>query len=117
MVWLSTSPNWLLLYYTGKDNMQDLREITLCCLCQLRGQSTGESALEQEDEILTEFFYASEEKEAIREEMFHGNCLTALIIGAGLALFQQITDQPNVLYCAAGIPTAIHATQVYFLIY
>ncbi|XWS57354.1 hypothetical protein CRYUN_Cryun09bG0167300 [Craigia yunnanensis] len=104
MWWLPASPRWLLLCaIQGKGNMQDLREAAICCLCLLRGQSIGESASEQVDEILTELSYVGEEKEATLGEMFHGKCLKALIIGAGLVLFQQITGQPSVLYYAASI--------------
>ena len=94
--WLSASPKWLLLCtIQGRHNMQDLREIIICCLCQLRGQSTGELVAEQEDEILTEFFYVGEEKEATREEMFHGKCLKDLIIGASGANLRAAKKEFN----------------------
>ncbi|XVF23805.1 hypothetical protein REPUB_Repub13aG0070600 [Reevesia pubescens] len=91
MWWLLASPRWLLLRaIQGKGNMQELRETVICCLCQLRGQSIGDSASEQVDEILTELSHVGEEKEATLGEMFHGKCMKALIIGAGLILFQHV---------------------------
>ncbi|XVE90463.1 hypothetical protein DITRI_Ditri20bG0080000 [Diplodiscus trichospermus] len=123
MWWLPASPRWLLLRaIQGKGNMQELREAAVCCLCRLRGQSIGESASEQVDEILTELSYVAEETEATLGEMFHGKCLKALIIGGGLVLFQQITGQPSVLYYAAsifqsaGFSAASDATRVSILL-
>lgn len=123
MWWLPPSPRWLLLRaIQGKGNMQELKETAICCLCQLRGQSIGESASEEVDEILTELSYVGEEKEATLGEMFHGKCLNALIIGTGLVLFQQITGQPSVLYYApsifqsAGFSAASDATRVSILL-
>ncbi|KAE8670991.1 D-xylose-proton symporter-like 2 [Hibiscus syriacus] len=104
MWWLPASPRWLLLRaIQGNGNMQELRETAICCLCQLRGQSIGDSASQQVDEILTELSYVGEEKEVTLGEIFHGKCLKAMFIGAGLVLFQQITGQPSVLYYAASI--------------
>ncbi|XVF41665.1 hypothetical protein PTKIN_Ptkin01aG0298000 [Pterospermum kingtungense] len=123
MWWLPASPRWLLLRaIQGKGNMQELRETAICCLCRLRGQYISESASEQVDEILTELSYVGEEKEATLGELFHGKCLKALIIGAGLVLFQQITGQPSVLYYAAsifqsaGFSAASDATRVSILL-
>ncbi|EOY10062.1 PREDICTED: D-xylose-proton symporter-like 2 [Theobroma cacao] len=123
MWWLPASPRWLLLCaIQGKGDMQELRETAICCLCRLRGQSIGDSASEQVDEILTELSYVGEEKEATLGEVFHGKCLKALIIGAGLVLFQQITGQPSVLYYAAsifqsaGFSAASDATRVSILL-
>ncbi|KAK9272018.1 hypothetical protein L1049_002387 [Liquidambar formosana] len=104
MWWLPASPRWLLLCaIQGKGDMQDLRETAISCLCRLRGEAIRDSAPEQVDEILAELAYVGDEKEATLGEMFHGKCLKALTIGAGLVLFQQITGQPSVLYYAASI--------------
>ncbi|KAL3524526.1 hypothetical protein ACH5RR_017360 [Cinchona calisaya] len=102
--WLPASPRWILLRaIQGKGNLHDLREIAISCLCRLRGRSIGDSAPQQVDEILLELSQLNEEKEATIGELFQGKCLKALIIGAGLVLFQQITGQPSVLYYAAAI--------------
>ncbi|KAJ0080572.1 hypothetical protein Patl1_23861 [Pistacia atlantica] len=123
MWWLPASPRWLLLRaIKRKENMQDLRERAIYCLCRLRGQAIGDSAPQQVDEILAELSYLQEEKEATLGELFRGKCLKALTIGAGLVLFQQITGQPSVLYYAAsilqsaGFSAASDATRVSILI-
>ncbi|KAK0592245.1 hypothetical protein LWI29_015707 [Acer saccharum] len=123
MWWLPASPRWLLLRaIKGKGNFQDLKETAICCLCRLRGQIIGDSAPEQVDEMLNELSFVGEEKEATLGEMFHGKCRKALIIGAGLVLFQQITGQPSVLYYAAsilqsaGFSAASDATRVSILL-
>ncbi|OMO89617.1 Sugar/inositol transporter [Corchorus capsularis] len=123
MWWLPASPRWLLLCaIQGKGNMQELREASIHCLCKLRGQSIGDSASEQVDEILNELSNVGEEREATLGELFHGKCLKALIIGGGLVLFQQITGQPSVLYYAAsifqsaGFSAASDATRVSILL-
>lgn len=91
MCWLPASPRWLLLRaIQGKGNLQELRESAVYCLCRLRGPVFGVSASEEVDEILTELSYVGEEKEATLGEMFQGKCKKALIIGAGLVLFQQV---------------------------
>lgn len=91
MWWLPASPRWLLLCaIKKKENMQDLRESAIYCMCRLRGQAIGDSAPQQVDEILLELSYVQEEKEATLGEMFRGKCLKALTIGAGLVLFQQV---------------------------
>lgn len=91
MCWLPASPRWLLLRaIQGKGNLQELRETAICCLCRLRGPAFGDSAPEQVDEILDELSYVGEEKEATLGEMFKGKCKKALIISAGLVLFQQV---------------------------
>lgn len=121
--WLPASPRWLLLCaIQGRGNMQELRETAVCCLCRLRGAAIGDSAPEQVDEMLAELSYVGEEKEAGLAEMFKGKCRKALIIGAGLVLFQQITGQPSVLYYAAsilesaGFSAASDATRVSILL-
>ncbi|XP_044482535.1 D-xylose-proton symporter-like 2 [Mangifera indica] len=123
MWWLPASPRWLLLCaIKKKENMQDLRERAIYCMCRLRGQAIGDSAPQQVDEILLELSYVQEEKEATIGEMFRGKCLKALTIGAGLVLFQQITGQPSVLYYAAsilqsaGFSAASDATRVSILL-
>ncbi|KAF5735430.1 hypothetical protein HS088_TW15G00933 [Tripterygium wilfordii] len=122
MWWLPASPRWLLLCaMQGKGNLQDLREIAISCMCRLRGQATAPVSI-QVDEIVTELSNIGEEKEATFGEMFRGKCLKALVIGAGLVLFQQITGQPSVLYYAAsifqtaGFSAASDATRVSILL-
>ena len=91
MWWLPASPRWLLLCaIQGKGDIQNLKETAIRCLCQLRGRAIGDSAPRQVDEILAELAYVGEEKEVTFGEMFRGKCLKALIIGAGLVLFQQV---------------------------
>lgn len=91
MWWLPESTRWLLLCaIQGKGNMQDLKETAVCCLCRLRGEAIGDSATQQVDEILSELSQVGDEKEVTFREMFHGKCLKALTIGAGLVLFQQV---------------------------
>ncbi|KAF7822300.1 D-xylose-proton symporter-like 2 [Senna tora] len=104
MCWLPDSPRWLLLCaIQGKGNAQDLREAAILCLHRLRGPAIGDSAPQQVDEVMAELYYVGEEKEVTMGEIFQGKCLKALVIGAGLVLFQQITGQPSVLYYAASI--------------
>ncbi|GJT34674.1 D-xylose-proton symporter-like protein 2 [Tanacetum coccineum] len=104
MWWLPASPRWILLRaIQGKGDMQDLREYAIYCLRRLRGEAVDEASTHEVEEILGELSYISEEGEATFGEIFHGKCLKALIIGAGLVLFQQITGQPSVLYYAASI--------------
>ncbi|XP_052198713.1 LOW QUALITY PROTEIN: D-xylose-proton symporter-like 2 [Diospyros lotus] len=123
MWWLPASPRWLLLCaIQGKGNMQDLKQRAICSLCRIRGEGTNDSALEKVDEILDELSNSGDEQEATLAEMFQGKCLKALIIGAGLVLFQQITGQPSVLYYAAsilesaGFSAASDATRVSILL-
>ncbi|KAJ8771309.1 hypothetical protein K2173_026486 [Erythroxylum novogranatense] len=123
MWWLPASPRWLLLCaIQGKGNMHDLKESAICCLCRLRGEVICDTAPRQVEEILAELAVVGEEKEATFREMFRGKCLKALIIGAGLVLFQQITGQPSVLYYAAsiletaGFSAASDATRVSILL-
>ncbi|XP_009361176.2 D-xylose-proton symporter-like 2 isoform X1 [Pyrus x bretschneideri] len=104
MWWLPASPRWILLRaIQGRGNMDELKLTAISCLCRLRGSAIGDSAPAQVDEMLVELAYVGDEKEATLGEMFHGKCLKALVIGAGLVLFQQITGQPSVLYYAASI--------------
>lgn len=72
--------------------MHELKETAISCLCRLRGTAIGDSAPAQVDEMLAELSYVGEEKEASLGEMFHGKCLKALVIGAGLVLFQQVVS-------------------------
>ncbi|KAK1306796.1 D-xylose-proton symporter-like 2 [Acorus calamus] len=104
MWWLPSSPRWLLLCaIEGRVRLQDVRETAIHCLCRLRGQANESLASAQVEEILDELSYVNEEKRATFAEIFQGKCLKALIIGAGLVFFQQITGQPSVLYYAASI--------------
>lgn len=121
--WLPPSPRWLLLCTVqGKGNLPEAKEIAVHCLCRLRGQAVKDSASEQVDAILDELASDVEEKEASFLEIFQGKCLKALIIGAGLVFFQQITGQPSVLYYAAtilqsaGFSAAADATRVSVLL-
>ncbi|XP_068669753.1 D-xylose-proton symporter-like 2 [Aristolochia californica] len=104
MWWLPASPRWLLLCaIQGRDRLEVAKETAKCCLCKLRGITDDSFALEQIDEILAELSYTGQEKEASLWEVFQGKCLKALIMGAGLVFFQQVTGQPSVLYYAATI--------------
>ncbi|KAK4789399.1 hypothetical protein SAY86_020718 [Trapa natans] len=123
MWWLPSSPRWMLLRaIQGKGNLEELKETAVSCLCRLRGPAIGDSAAEQVNEILDELSFVGEEKEASLAEMFRGKCMKALVIGAGLVLFQQITGQPSVLYYAgsilqsAGFSAASDATRVSILL-
>lgn len=123
MWWLPPSPRWLLLCAVqGKRNLPEAREIAIHCLCRLTGQAIENSASEQVEAILNELASATEEKEASFLEIFQGKCLKALIIGAGLVFFQQVTGQPSVLYYAAtilqsaGFSAASDATRVSVLL-
>lgn len=91
MWWLPASPRWILLRaIQGRGNMQEFKETAIDCLCRLRGQAIGDAAPTQVDEILAELSSVGEEKEPTIGEMFRGKCLKALVIGAGLVLFQQV---------------------------
>ncbi|XP_026660382.2 D-xylose-proton symporter-like 2 isoform X2 [Phoenix dactylifera] len=104
MWWLPPSPRWLLLCaIQGERNMLDAKEFAFFCLCRLRGQAVDDSASKQINAILSELSYSDEEKQATLCEIFQGKCLKALVIGAGLVFFQQVTGQPSVLYYAATI--------------
>lgn len=123
MWWLPPSPRWLLLCAVqGKGNLPEAKATAIRCLCCLRGQADGTSASEQIDVMLDELASAVEEKEASFLEIFRGKCLKALIIGAGLVFFQQVTGQPSVLYYAAtilqsaGFSAASDATRVSILL-
>ncbi|KAL6132351.1 hypothetical protein ACLB2K_070722 [Fragaria x ananassa] len=120
---LPESPRWILLCaIQGKGNMHDLKESAIHCLCRLRGNAIGDSAPALVEEMLDELYSAGEDKKATLGEMFHGKCKKALVIGAGLVLFQQITGQPSVLYYAAsifqsaGFSAAADATRVSILL-
>ncbi|KAJ4822196.1 hypothetical protein Tsubulata_030998 [Turnera subulata] len=123
MWWLPASPRWLLLRaIQGKGDMENLKDTAVRCLCRLRGEAIGDTAEAQVEEILSELAFVGEEKEVTLAEIFHGKCLKALTIGAGLVLFQQITGQPSVLYYAAsilqsaGFSAASDATRVSILL-
>lgn len=70
--------------------MAELKEQAISCLHRLRGAVIGEKASEEVDEILEELSFLGESEEASIGEIFQGKCLKALIIGAGLVLFQQV---------------------------
>ncbi|CAL9125522.1 unnamed protein product [Musa textilis] len=123
MWWLPPSPRWLLLCtIQGKGSLPHVREVAITCLCRLRGVAFSSSASEQVDLILDELSYVDQEKQAAFSEIFQGKCLKALIIGAGLVFFQQVTGQPSVLYYAAtilqsaGFSAASDATRVSILL-
>ena len=91
MWWLPASPRWVLLCaMQGKGNMQELKETATLCLCRLRGPASRDKAPAQVEEILAELSFVAEEKEATIGELFQGKCRKALVIGAGLVLFQQV---------------------------
>ncbi|WOL09517.1 D-xylose-proton symporter-like 2 [Canna indica] len=123
MWWLPQSPRWLLLCaIQGNGNLTNAKEFAIACLCRLRGPAFDSSASEQVDLILDELSYIGQEKQASFMEIFQGKCRKALIIGAGLVFFQQVTGQPSVLYYAAtilqsaGFSAASDATRVSILL-
>jgi sugar porter (SP) family MFS transporter len=123
MWWLPASPRWLLLRaIQGKGDLQNLKDTAISSLCQLQGPTFHDSASQQVDEIMAEFSYIGVENEVTFVEMFRGKCRKALVISAGLVLFQQITGQPSVLYYAAsilqsaGFSLAADATRVSILL-
>jgi hypothetical protein len=59
-------------------------------LCQLQGPTFHDSASQQVDDIMEEFSYIGVENEVTFVEMFRGKCRKALVISAGLVLFQQV---------------------------
>ncbi|KAL5064601.1 hypothetical protein RYX36_026338 [Vicia faba] len=102
MWWLPASPRWLLLCaIQRKGDAQHLKDTAICSLCQLQGRTFHDSAPQQVVEIMAELSYIGVENEVTFVEMFRGKCKKALVISAGLVLFQQITGQPSVLYYAA----------------
>ncbi|KAL8151473.1 hypothetical protein V2J09_021281 [Rumex salicifolius] len=104
MWWLPSSPRWILLCaIQGKGNMQELKRTATGCLCRLRGEMFTDTAPLLVDDILSELASVNEVREVSTRELFQGKYLKALVIGAGLVLFQQITGQPSVLYYSASI--------------
>lgn len=96
MWWLPPSPRWLLLCaIQGKGSLPETREISVRCLCRLRGKAIESSASQQVDAILGELASGGKENEASFLEIFQGKCLKALIIGAGLVFFQQVSTLPS----------------------
>lgn len=126
MWWLPPTPRWILLCAVqGKGNLEELKRKAASILCRLRGRTLGDmDSDEQIEENLKSIqdVYEDEEKEASIWELFQGTSLKALIIGAGLVFFQQVTGQPSVLYYAAtilesaGFSAASDATRVSILI-
>lgn len=123
MWWLPPSPRWLLLCTVQRNgNVLEAKEAAICYLCRLRGKAIEEYALEQVDAILDELSSDIEAKQTSFSELFQGKCLKALVIGAGLVFFQQVTGQPSVLYYAAtilqtaGFSAASDATRVSVLL-
>jgi MFS family permease len=91
MWWLPASPRWLLLRaIQGKGDLQNLKETAISSLCQLQGPTFHDSASQHVDEIMEEFSYMGVENEVTFVEMFRGKCRKALVISAGLVLFQQV---------------------------
>ncbi|KAJ0970874.1 hypothetical protein J5N97_018833 [Dioscorea zingiberensis] len=122
MWWLPPSPRWLLLRaIQGNGSLPEAKEIAICSLCKLRGQLGSMSSLEV-DAILVELSFVDEANKATLREIFQGKCRKALMIGAGLVFFQQVTGQPSVLYYAAtilqsaGFSVASDATRVSILL-
>eukprot|EP01018_Ginkgo_biloba_P028636 Gb_26716 [translate_table: standard] len=107
MWWLPPSPRWILLRVVQvKGNVEELKEKAVSSLNRLRGRPAGDKAsYGQIEENLRslQYVYQDEEKQASIWEVFQGSSLKALIIGAGLVFFQQVTGQPSVLYYAASI--------------
>lgn len=126
MWWLPPSPRWILLCAVqGKGNLEELKIKAASILCRLRGRTVGDmDSDEQIEENLKglQDVYQPEEQEPSIWELFQGSSLKALIIGAGLVFFQQVTGQPSVLYYAAtiletaGFSAASDATRVSILI-
>jgi MFS family permease len=91
MWWLPASPRWILLRaIQKKGDLQTLKDTAIRSLCQLQGPTFHDSASQQVDEIMAEFSYLGEENDVTLGEMFRGKCRKALVISAGLVLFQQV---------------------------
>lgn len=91
MWWLPASPRWLLLRaIQRKGDIQNLKDTAIRSLCQLQGPAFHDSAPQHVDEILAELSYIGEENDVTFLEMFRGKCRKALVISAGLVLFQQV---------------------------
>eukprot|EP00898_Chlorokybus_atmophyticus_P004663 jgi/Chlat1/5198/Chrsp33S08972 len=97
MATLPQSPRWLLLRASeGKAQLAEAREAALQAVRQLRGPSASDAAVQAECHQCEQSLYA----EKTTQELLQGSNKTALVIGSGLVLFQQITGQPSVLYYA-----------------
>jgi hypothetical protein len=91
MWWLPASPRWILLRaIQKKGDLQTLKDTAIRSLCQLQGPTFHDSASQQVDEIMAEFSYLCEENDVTLGEMFRGKCRKAIVISAGLVLFQQV---------------------------
>jgi len=91
MWWLPASPRWILLRaIQKKGDLQNLKDTAIRSLCQLQGRTFHDSAPQQVDEIMAELAYIGEENDVTFVEMFRGKCRKALVISAGLVLFQQV---------------------------
>ncbi|KAJ3681650.1 hypothetical protein LUZ60_014223 [Juncus effusus] len=123
MFFLPPSPRWLLLCaIQGKGQVADTKEFAVSCLCRLRGKSADYGVSRQVEFMLDELAVGGVEEKVGFREVFQGKCLKALVIGAGLVFFQQVTGQPSVLYYAAtilqsaGFSAAADATRVSVLL-
>lgn len=137
MFFLPPSPRWLILR-AGKCKENIERSLFLnraeASLSSLRGSSyTVNMVKEEVEEMMSAQMEGEEERREKAEEggggltssfteLFQGANLQALVVGAGLVFFQQVTGQPSVLYYAAsilqdaGFAAASDATQVAVLL-
>ncbi|KAG5615339.1 hypothetical protein H5410_015163 [Solanum commersonii] len=104
---LPPSPRWLLLRaIQGKGPLQEYKENAIGALSKLRGRPASDKVSEKqiEDTIKSlKTAYTDEEAEGNFLEVLQGPSLKAFTIGGGLVLFQQITEQPSVLYYVGSI--------------
>lgn len=108
-VWfLPPSPRWLLLPRSpnsggdGGNEEGGAKAAALRSLRRLRGTGVSEEALQAEVEGMASVWEATAPAASWRE-VFSGGSRRALVVGAGLVFFQQVTGQPSVLYYAASI--------------
>eukprot|EP00271_Cylindrocystis_brebissonii_P018204 TRINITY_DN5052_c0_g2_i2.p1 TRINITY_DN5052_c0_g2~~TRINITY_DN5052_c0_g2_i2.p1 ORF type:complete len:393 (-),score=80.94 TRINITY_DN5052_c0_g2_i2:420-1598(-) len=108
---LPPSPRWLLL---RANQSEDPKERSACVeaakesVQQVRGPTANEENINREVDWLMKAQEEGEEKGredglASFTELFKGSSFQALIVGAGLVLFQQLTGQPTITYYADSI--------------